>query len=80
MARSGTGRNRPLNATPPKRKIIARRRWSVIEAPEMPSGAFFSNDNRQMFSNIIFRRASPGQQLLTAYNWAQESFLDVSCA
>jgi hypothetical protein len=34
-------------------EYIARRRWLVTEAPEIPPGAFFSNDNRQMFINII---------------------------
>jgi hypothetical protein len=38
---------------PPKRSIIVQRRWSVTEVPEIPPGAFFSNDNRQMFINII---------------------------
>jgi len=39
--------------------MIAWRRWTVTEALEIPHGAFFFNDSRQMFIYIILGERHP---------------------
>jgi hypothetical protein len=52
----------PESATPPERNIIAWRRWSVTEAPEIPPAKVMSAKTMRRFNKIPARRGTCGQK------------------